>query len=337
MSLLVLIVSLIGFNYLSKFGILIIKCGDDGCHAINSETAIIEVQPEEKVGQILLSDEVVVNEQYTKNGQTVKVLKHRFFGHILMLGGTVQVVEKDEAAYHEMMTHTAFGHLPTADNILIVGGGDGGALLRVTEHPIQSVDIVDIDLFSVWTVSKKYFPEFAKGFHDDRTNLYESCAAKFIENRDSKAKNYDIIFVDATDCAGSMQQPTGSVSQETLANCGGVSGPLFKTQFYRDLKSHMSPGGILVRNLDSPSWDPDTISAIATQLRLLFKTVVICHFHVPTFLSGHYAVAIASDNLQPIDESAWVAKNIATSYYTTAVHKACYALPKSLEDVLGKQ
>eukprot|EP01060_Flectonema_neradi_P033285 TRINITY_DN5548_c1_g1_i1.p1 TRINITY_DN5548_c1_g1~~TRINITY_DN5548_c1_g1_i1.p1 ORF type:complete len:111 (+),score=16.76 TRINITY_DN5548_c1_g1_i1:81-413(+) len=99
----------------------------------------------------------------------------------------------------------------------------------------------------------------------------------------------------------------------------------------------VSPDGILVRNLDSPSWDADTIHAMTTQLRKIFKTVVVCHFHIPTFLSGHYAVAIASDNLLPIDDAAWSAKNIDTAYYTPSIHRACYALPKSLEDILGEQ
>ena len=44
---------------------------------------------------------------------------------MLVLDGIIQVTEKDEAAYSEMLVHPAMQIFKNPKDILIVGGGDG--------------------------------------------------------------------------------------------------------------------------------------------------------------------------------------------------------------------
>ena len=58
--------------------------------------------------------------------QRIQVLQHPFFGRMLALDGVVQLTERDEFFYHEMLVHVPMAVHPSPRRVLIVGGGDGG-------------------------------------------------------------------------------------------------------------------------------------------------------------------------------------------------------------------
>lgn len=47
----------------------------------------------------------------------------------------LQITERDEFAYQEMITHLPMFSHPNPVSVLIVGGGDGGVLREVVKHP----------------------------------------------------------------------------------------------------------------------------------------------------------------------------------------------------------
>ena len=63
--------------------------------------------------------------------QRVDVFEHEVLGRSLALDGIVQTTESDEFIYHEMLVHTALASHGDARKVLIIGGGDGGALREV--------------------------------------------------------------------------------------------------------------------------------------------------------------------------------------------------------------
>ena len=89
--------------------------------------------------------------------QKIEVVENEYFGKVLLLDGLVQTTEKDEFFYHEMLVHPGFATHPSPIHILIIGGGDGGALKEVLLYPIKSVCLVEIDR-AVIEVSERYFP-----------------------------------------------------------------------------------------------------------------------------------------------------------------------------------
>src|SRR5688572_19389505 len=72
----------------------------------------------------LLIEEVLEDEQ--TGFQHIQIVRTAYFGKALLLDGIIQLTERDNAAYHEMITHPAILAKGDARRVLIVGGGDGG-------------------------------------------------------------------------------------------------------------------------------------------------------------------------------------------------------------------
>jgi spermidine synthase len=154
--------------------------------------------------------------------QKIEVFENKEFGRILALDGEVQLSTRDEFVYHEMLVHPAMLYHQDPQKVLIVGGGDGGALREVVKHPVKEIYLVDIDK-KVIEVSKKYLPSVSKGaFKDKRLKIFIEDALKFIK----KYKNFfDVIIEDLTD-------PTP------------VAKFCWNIKFYRDIKNSLKENGV---------------------------------------------------------------------------------------------
>lgn len=131
--------------------------------------------------------------------QKIEIFQTKDYGKVLVLDGFLQLSTQDEFVYHEMLVHPALFYHQNPKRVLIVGGGDGGALREVTKHPVKEIFLCDIDK-KVIEVSKKYLPSVSKGaFKDKRLKIFNEDALKFLE----RYKNYfDIIIFDPTDPYG---------------------------------------------------------------------------------------------------------------------------------------
>lgn len=56
------------------------------------------------------------------------------YGRVLVLDGVIQLTERDEFAYQEMIAHLPMFAHKKPERVLIVGGGDGGVLREVARH-----------------------------------------------------------------------------------------------------------------------------------------------------------------------------------------------------------
>ena len=63
--------------------------------------------------------------------QHIQVFDSETYGRVLVLDGVIQLTERDEYAYQEMLTHVALHAHADPRKVLIVGGGDGGILRAV--------------------------------------------------------------------------------------------------------------------------------------------------------------------------------------------------------------
>lgn len=89
--------------------------------------------------------------------QQLDMVETEEFGNMLLLDGMVMTTEKDEFVYHEMVTHVPLFTHPNPKHVLVVGGGDGGAIREVIKHPsVEKATLVDID-GKVIEYSKKIF------------------------------------------------------------------------------------------------------------------------------------------------------------------------------------
>ena len=78
--------------------------------------------------------------------QDVLVFKSTTYGNVLVLDNCIQVTERDEFSYQEMITHLALNSHPNPKKALVIGGGDGGVLREILKHEsIEEAWLCDID------------------------------------------------------------------------------------------------------------------------------------------------------------------------------------------------
>ena len=99
--------------------------------------------------------------------QRIEIFDTADFGRMLVLDGLIQLCTKYEHVYHEMLVHPALLYHPCPRRVLIIGGGDGGAVREAVKYPLKEIVLVDIDK-QVIEVSRKYLPTVSAGAFGDR-------------------------------------------------------------------------------------------------------------------------------------------------------------------------
>ena len=268
-------------------------------------------------GQSLSVDEILFEER--SEHQHLLIFRNDLFGTVLVLDGVVQTTEKDEFIYHEMMTHVPLLAHGAAKKVLIIGGGDGGILREVCKHrSVEHITQVEIDP-AVVQLSKRFLPKHSNGaFADPRLNLIIGDGYRFVQET---TERFDVIISDSTDPEGPAEV-------------------LFSSPFYSGCHRCLNPNGIFVAQNGVAFLQTDEVLLSAKRLSALFAD---CSFYlapVPTYAGGHMAFAWASDNknLRTVDSETlstrWRETGIKSCYYTPEIHRASFALPQYLQDLL---
>jgi spermidine synthase len=253
--------------------------------------------------------------------QHVQVLDTVPFGRMLVLDDACQTSVRDEYIYHEMLVHVPMMAHPDPKRVLVIGGGDGGALRRVLEYPVTKATMVEID-GDVVTVSRDLLPEIAgAAFDDPRTELLIDDGVAYL--RDT-TEHFDVILVDSTD-------PVGPAVE------------LFGEAFYQNAKRALGDNGIIVTQSGSPLVMLDELLAAEALMRRVFPIVKTYLCSIPLYPGVLWSFTAASTTLDP---SAVAPATIAarlrangapTGWYTPAIHGAAFALPNFLAAALETQ
>ena len=103
--------------------------------------------------------------------QDLALIETEQFGRMLVLDGTVQTTIEDEFVYHEMISHVPLFTHKNPKKVLVIGGGDGGAIREIIKHPsVEKAVLCEID-GRVIEVSKEYLPEISCALSDKRVEV----------------------------------------------------------------------------------------------------------------------------------------------------------------------
>ncbi len=250
--------------------------------------------------------------------QNVEVFENETLGAVLALDGIVQTTERDEFVYHEMLVHPAMIAHPGARRVLIVGGGDGGALEEALKHPIEHVTMVEIDR-RVIELCREHLPTISgEAFDDPRLDLVIGDGVAYVAGTE---RRFDVILVDST-------EPVGP------------GAALFETPFYAGCRACLSPGGILVTQNAVPFLQREVARDAVRRLRPLFADVALYVAPVPAFVGGHMAFGWAAQDAETRATEAgtlerrFAEAKIATRYYTPEIHRAAFALPPYIAELM---
>jgi len=240
--------------------------------------------------------------------QTIEIIQNRDYGRVLMIDGLVQTTERDEFYYHEMLVHPALASHPKPDRVLIVGGGDGGALREVLKHPVKKAWMVEID-GEVIEACRKNFPWLRPSFKDRRAEFVIADGNVFIEKT---PETFDVIIVDSSDPVG----------PSTVLHAEG---------FYRKLKSRLNPGGIIAAQAGSLMLHQNSHARKSVFLKKIFRHSGLYLGPVPTYPVGTWCYNFLSDGLDPLaSRSLRIPKGL--KYYNAEIHRAAFALPNFLRE-----
>lgn len=259
--------------------------------------------------------------------QNIKMYETHSVGHMMTIDGIVQYADYDHFAYHEMIVHVPMQSHPAPKKVLIIGGGDGGALCEVNKYrDVSEVVICDIDE-EVMKVATKYNEKFAAAYKDPRVRAVFQDGAAFVAN----FKDYfDVIIVDCTDFYG-------------------VSAILARKSFYESIKAALSEDGIMSIQGESMYYDLKWIVDLNKQCKEIFPVVSYYKTHVPTYPSGCIGFMFCSKKYTHLDmlNARSAARGLPTppgsdetkaaadtlsqlgelQYYTPEVHAGSFLLP----------
>lgn len=197
--------------------------------------------------------------------QLLIVLETKEFAKMLLIGTDekdlcVQFSEKDEAYYHEAVVHPAMAGHENPKNILIIGGGDGGAAREVLKYNIDKITLVDID-DTVIEFSKQNFPEFKKALENPKVEIKIQDGRKYLKETNEK---FDVIILDLTDPQGPAKA-------------------LFTKEFYEQVKKHLKENGIMTAQTSS-YFEPKVLGRVNTSLKEVFENVTSYSTFIPSFM-----------------------------------------------------
>jgi len=280
--------------------------------------------------------------------QHVQVFRNKVWGTVLVLDGVIQVTEKDEIAYHELITHIPLFSHKKPENVLVVGGGDGGSMREILKHPsVKKIVICEIDKMVI-EVSKKYLPNLAKSYEDPRVTVVCQDAAKYMEQKEVLG-TFDIIIADTSD-------PVGPAAA------------LFEAPFYEKMYNALRPGGKVCTQAESVWLNLDLIQKLIAENLDRYETVEYATTQIPTYPCGQIGFLLCSKSedsgkdaespqkgkgkkkakkrktkstkkatcSKPVRKIGKDFNEDSFKYYSEAMHKAAFVLPAFVQKAIAE-
>jgi spermidine synthase len=201
----------------------------------------------------------------------------------------------------EMMSHVPMLAHGRVERVLILGGAGRGLAARVLEH--RGVQ-------SVVAVQPGSHDAVASG--DGRLRHEAAHGTAYLA---TAKERFDLIIMDST--------------------------AWFTEEMFRDARGCLRAGGVVIAKLGAPFLQPRAFSADMRNLSTVFSRVAAYLVPVPGTFGGPVAVGWGSSVLDPdaVGEDVLAARfadaRIDTRYYTPEVHRAAFALPRFVDQLVA--
>lgn len=253
------------------------------------------------------------------SAQRIEIFDSHFMGRVLVLDDCMMVTDKDAFIYHEMLVHPAMAVVTDARKVLIIGGGDGGAVTEAVKYPrLESITLCEIDP-RVVSACRRFFPEISAGLDDPRVTVVNEDGAAYVQRF---KEEFDVIFVDSTDPVGPGKA-------------------LFEVSFYEFIKKALKLNGAAVFQTESPLFMENVFSMALRDLGSVFGHDRIRPYlaTVPSYPGGLWSFTFCSKAIDLIAESPReMNPEIQGSlmYYNAEVHRAAFALPTFVRKLVNE-
>lgn len=241
--------------------------------------------------------------------QRIDVFQTYDFGKLLSIDGTVQLTEKDEFVYHEMITRMPYLYADSKpESALVIGGGDGGAAGELLKLGLNRIVNVEID-GQVVEVCRKHFPELASSFSKKNVELIIGDGIKYVETAKEK---FHIIIIDSTDPVGPAEG-------------------LFDSKFYHNVAKILAPGGVVVTQSGSPFYQPKAIGMAQRGMKPAFEYVKSYTAFIPTYPSGFWSFTMAKNTPIKMRKDSVP----AGQYFNMEIAESAFSLPEFVKKLIA--
>ncbi len=247
--------------------------------------------------------------------QDIVVFDSYSHGRVMVLDGCIQITERDEFVYQEMIAHVPLLAHGAAERVLIIGAGDGGVLRRVLAHRnVSRAVMVEID-GEVIRLAKEFLPAIGGAAWDDpRAEVIVGDGIAFVAA--APEASFDVVIVDSTDPIG-------------------VGEVLFSDEFYRNCERLLSPRGLVVNQCGVPFMQAAELAETSARRRRFFPHVSAYVAAVPTYVGGLMTLGIAAKDGAALSRDVATIRARAaqqgilgmTSYWTPEIHAGSFDLP----------
>jgi spermidine synthase len=247
--------------------------------------------------------------------QDIAIFESPSHGRVMVLDGAIQITEADEFVYQEMLAHVPLLAHGAAENVLIIGAGDGGVLRRVLQHAnVKRAVMVEID-GEVIRLAKQFLPKIGgDAWTNPRAEVIVGDGIDYVKRAPDAA--FDVIIVDSTDPIG-------------------VGEVLFSDEFYHNCARILTARGLVVNQCGVPFMQADELHETSARRRKFFPHVSAYVAAVPTYVGGFmtlgWAAKDASLAATPVEtirsraEQAGILET--TQYWTPEIHAGAFNLP----------
>ncbi|NWG34207.1 MAG: polyamine aminopropyltransferase [Chloroflexi bacterium] len=238
--------------------------------------------------------------------QHLQLLETEFFGKTMVLDGIIQLTERDNMGYHEMIVHVPMLAVGQPKRVLIVGGGDGGSLQQVLRYPsVEEAAVCELDRRVVELSREHFAASFGDPWVDPRAKLLIRDAFGYLEENPGQ---FDVIISDTTDPIGMAER-------------------LFSDEFYKLMVRALAPGGAAATQCEQPFFDTELIKQIYKAAKGLVKNPAYYYANIPTYPGGGIGFMYVSNT--PWTEGLKTPYPPGENkYFNPEVHKAAFALPE---------
>ncbi|OWM90485.1 hypothetical protein CDL15_Pgr014788 [Punica granatum] len=261
--------------------------------------------------------------------QELLVFQSKKHGKVAILDGSLQLTERDEFAYQEMLTHLPLCSIPHPKKVLLVGGGDGGILREISRHnSVEQIDICEIDEMII-DAYKKFFPDIAVGYKDPRVQVYIDNGIAFLKK--IPEGTYDAIILDA------------------FVEMGKHAVELADNDVLRSIAKALRPGGVVAIPSNNP-WSIDSsMEAIILKCQNIFGgSVNYAWTTVPSYnkYNGTMGFLLCSTKgpkvdfknpINPLNPNHFGVAEGPSKFYNSEIHAAAFCLPSFAKIATGSE
>ena len=207
------------------------------------------------------ADKVIFTEQTPYQRITITQSNGEFW---LFINGNQQLSTIDEIMYHEPLVHPVMALSPTPKHILVLGGGDGGAVREILKYPqVEKITLVDLD--PAMTRLGQEYPLLVEmnqnAMNHEKLEIINTDGYNFLE--DTK-HFFDAIIIDLPD----------PKSIEL--------GRLYSYEFYRLCYRQLRPHGLIITQAGSPYFAARAFNCIDKTMEAAGFTTAPLHNQVVT-------------------------------------------------------